>query len=65
MASTASPGCSAQAASSYRASASAPNPDRPTVILYDGQRRYLAAQASHSLAGSEGTCTASPSPCAA
>ena len=32
-----------------------PNPDQPTVILYDGQRRYLAAQASHSLAGSEYT----------
>ena len=30
-----------------------PDPDQPTVILYDGQRRYLAAQASHCLAGSE------------
>ena len=32
-----------------------PNPDQPTVILYDGQRRYLAAQASHGLAASEYT----------
>jgi hypothetical protein len=30
-----------------------PDADQPNVILYDGQRRYLAAQASHSLAGSE------------
>jgi hypothetical protein len=30
-----------------------PDPDEPKVILYDGQRRYLAAQASHGLAGSE------------
>ena len=30
-----------------------PNPDQPKVILCDGQRRYLAAQASHGLAGSE------------
>jgi hypothetical protein len=30
-----------------------PNPDEPKVILYDGQRRYLAAKASHGLAGSE------------
>ncbi|MGH2856202.1 MAG: ParB/RepB/Spo0J family partition protein [Solirubrobacteraceae bacterium] len=30
-----------------------PDPDQPQVILYDGQRRYLAAQASHGLAGSE------------
>ena len=30
-----------------------PDPDQPNVILYDGQRRYLAAQASHGLAGSE------------
>ena len=30
-----------------------PDPDQPKVILYDGQRRYLAAQASHGLAGSE------------
>ena len=32
-----------------------PNPDQPTVLIYDGQRRYLAAQASHGLAGSEYT----------
>jgi hypothetical protein len=30
-----------------------PEPDQPRVILYDGQRRYLAAHASHGLAGSE------------
>jgi hypothetical protein len=30
-----------------------PDVDQPKVILYDGQRRYLAAQASHGLAGSE------------
>ena len=30
-----------------------PDPDAPKVLLYDGQRRYLAAQASHGLAGSE------------
>ena len=30
-----------------------PDPCEPTVILYDGQRRYLAAHASHGLAGSE------------
>jgi hypothetical protein len=30
-----------------------PDPDQPTVLLYDGQRRYLAAKASHGLAGSE------------
>jgi hypothetical protein len=30
-----------------------PDPDHPKVILCDGQRRYLAAQASHGLAGSE------------
>jgi hypothetical protein len=30
-----------------------PDPEQPKVILYDGQRRYLAAQASHGLAGSE------------
>src|SRR5450755_1301259 len=30
-----------------------PDPDQPTVILYDGQRRYLAAHASHGLTGSE------------
>jgi hypothetical protein len=29
-----------------------PNPEGP-VLLYDGQRRYLAAKASHELAGSE------------
>ena len=27
-----------------------PDPEQPTVLLYDGQRRYLAAQASHGLA---------------
>jgi hypothetical protein len=30
-----------------------PEPDEPKAILYDGQRRYLAAQASRGLAGSE------------
>jgi hypothetical protein len=30
-----------------------PDPGRADVLLYDGQRRYLAAQASHGLAGSE------------
>ena len=30
-----------------------PDPDQPKVILYDGQRRYLAAKASQGLAGSE------------
>src|SRR5581483_5335993 len=30
-----------------------PDPNEPRVLLYDGQRRYLAAQASHALAGSE------------
>jgi hypothetical protein len=30
-----------------------PDPEQPRVILYDGQRRYLAAQTSHDLAGSE------------
>ena len=30
-----------------------PDPGAPRVLLYDGQRRYLAAQASHALAGSE------------
>jgi hypothetical protein len=30
-----------------------PDPKEPRVLLYDGQRRYLAAQASHGLAGSE------------
>ena len=31
-----------------------PNPNEPTVLLYDGQRRLLAANASHQLAGSDG-----------
>jgi hypothetical protein len=31
-----------------------PNPNEPTVLLYDGQRRLLAAKASHELAGTEG-----------
>jgi len=31
-----------------------PDPDRPTVLLYDGQRRLLAAQASHELSGTDG-----------
>jgi hypothetical protein len=30
-----------------------PDPDQPTVILYDGQRRYLAARASDGLVGSQ------------
>ncbi len=30
-----------------------PDPCEPRVLLYDGQRRYLAAHASHGLAGSE------------
>jgi hypothetical protein len=30
-----------------------PDPDQPKVFLYDGQRRYLAAHASHGLASSE------------
>jgi hypothetical protein len=30
-----------------------PDPDQPRVILYDGQRRYLAAHTSHRLTGSE------------
>jgi len=30
-----------------------PDPNEPRVLLYDGQRRYLAAQSSHGLAGSE------------
>jgi len=29
-----------------------PDPEQPRVILYDGQRRHLAAQASHDLGGS-------------
>jgi hypothetical protein len=41
-----------------------PDPDRPKVILYDGQRRYLAARpATASPAAS--TCKASPNPRAA
>ena len=31
-----------------------PNPDQPSVLLYDGQRRLLAAKASHELAGTDG-----------
>ena len=31
-----------------------PNPNQPTVLLYDGQRRLLAANASHQLAGTDG-----------
>jgi len=31
-----------------------PDPDEPTVLLYDGQRRLLAAKASHKLAGTDG-----------
>jgi hypothetical protein len=31
-----------------------PNPDQRTVVLFDGQRRLLAARASHQLAGTEG-----------
>ena len=31
-----------------------PTPRHPTVLLYDGQRRLLAAKASHELAGTEG-----------
>ena len=31
-----------------------PNPNEPTVRLYDGQRRLLAAKASHELAGTDG-----------
>jgi hypothetical protein len=30
-----------------------PDPNEPRVLLYDGQRRYLAAQASHGLAGTD------------
>ena len=30
-----------------------PDPGEPRVLLFDGQRRYLAAQASHALAGTE------------
>jgi hypothetical protein len=29
-----------------------PDPEQPTVLLYDGQRRLLAARASHQLASS-------------
>jgi len=31
-----------------------PDPDQPTVLVYDGQRRLLAAKASHELAGTDG-----------
>ena len=31
-----------------------PNPNRPAVLLYDGQRRLLAANASHQLSGTDG-----------
>ena len=31
-----------------------PDPNQPTVRLYDGQRRLLAARASHQLAGADG-----------
>ena len=31
-----------------------PDPDEPTVVLYAGQRRLLAARASHELAGTPG-----------
>ena len=31
-----------------------PDPERPRVVLFDGQRRLLAARASHELAGSDG-----------
>ena len=31
-----------------------PNPNQPTVLLYDGQRRLLAANASHELSATEG-----------
>ena len=31
-----------------------PDPKEPTVLLYDGQRRLLAAKASHELSGTEG-----------
>ena len=31
-----------------------PDPNQPTVRLYDGQRRLLAARASHELAGADG-----------
>ena len=31
-----------------------PDPDRPRVVLFDGQRRLLAARASRELAGTEG-----------
>jgi len=31
-----------------------PNPDQLTVLLYDGQRRLLAAKASHELSGTDG-----------
>ena len=31
-----------------------PNPEQPTVLVYDGQRRLLAANASHQLSGTDG-----------
>ena len=31
-----------------------PRPDAARTVIYDGQRRYLAAKASHELAGSDG-----------
>ncbi|HEY2653237.1 MAG TPA: hypothetical protein VGI50_15030, partial [Solirubrobacteraceae bacterium] len=31
-----------------------PDPEQPTVLVYDGQRRLLAAQASHEIAGTDG-----------
>ena len=31
-----------------------PDPERPRVVLFDGQRRLLAARASHELAGTDG-----------
>ena len=39
------------------------DPDKPDVVLYAGQRRLLAAQASHQLAGGESF--EAWSPCAA
>ena len=38
-----------------------PSTDQP-VLIYDGQRRYLAAKASHELAGRDRYARASPSP---
>ena len=37
-----------------------PDPGQPRVVLFDGQRRLLAARASHELAGSEGLDGLSP-----